>query len=231
MLPGTNTPSSLVDLSGDQARAALVAAAVVAGALFVAVPRPFAWTLAAVVGLGLVLVSVKGGKIGFRPVGELAAGGQMDSTIPQPGGSRLELAEHLVKDLIAAGLYEKEAKAMVKTWDHAWFGEEGTRLLYLVPRAKTDELMPISIEPRPTELVRVLVGRHDFLTPEQEATADTQLARLNAAQAEVEAAYRELSKLGRFSQEARDQSSRRLAEAAARAAAAVAGTGFMRELP
>ena len=43
-LVNTFTPSSLVDLSVDQARAALVAAAVVAGALFVAVPRRLAWT-------------------------------------------------------------------------------------------------------------------------------------------------------------------------------------------
>ena len=67
---------------------------------------------------------------------------------------------------------------MVKTWDSAWFGEEGTRLLYLVPRAKTDELLPLTMDPKPTELVRVLVGRHDFLTPEQEAVADREYKRL-----------------------------------------------------
>ena len=77
---------------------------------------------------------------------------------------------------------------MVNTWSDAWFGEEGTRLIYLVPRAKTDELLPLTINPKPTEVVRVLVGRHDFLTPEQEAIADQQLKRLNAAQAELNAA-------------------------------------------
>ncbi len=60
-LVNTLTPSSLVDLSGDQARAALVAAAVVAGALFVAVPRRLAWTLAVVVGVGLALASADSG--------------------------------------------------------------------------------------------------------------------------------------------------------------------------
>jgi hypothetical protein len=165
--------------------------------------------------VGVVLVHVRGGKVGFQPIGELTPGATTEATIPAMcGGYRAELAEHLVKDLIAAGLYEKEARAMVKTWDHAWFGEEGTRLLYLVPRSKTDEVLPIKIEPAPTELVRVLVGRHDFLTPEQESTADRELARLNAAEAEAQAAREALSQLGRFSNEARALAAKRLEGAA-----------------
>ena len=108
------------------------------------------------------------------------------------------LVDHLVKDLTAAGLYEKEAQAMVKTWDAAWFGEEGTRLLYLVPRAKTDELLPLTVEPKPTEVVRVLVGRHDFLTPEQEAIADQQLQAVECGAGRIGSGT-ETAKLGRFS--------------------------------
>ena len=137
---------------------------------------------------GLALVTVRDGKVGYRALDPLDAGAEGSTTIPVAANQRGELADYLVKELTAAGLYEKEARAMVKTWDHAWFGEEGTRLLYLVPRAKTDELLPIKVEPTPTELVRVLVGRHDFLTPEQEAIADRELKRLNAAEAEAQAA-------------------------------------------
>ncbi len=122
--------------------------------------------------VGPVLVTVRDGKVGFHPVGDLESGATVDAPLPTANGTRTELAEFLVKALTAAGLYEKEAKAMVKTWDSAWLGEEGTRLLYLVPRSKTDELLPLTVDPKPTELVRVLVGRHDFLTPEQEATAE-----------------------------------------------------------
>jgi hypothetical protein len=159
---------------------------------------------------GLVLVTVRGGKLGFAPVSDIATGASADATIPAAGDQRAALADLLVKNLTAAGLYEKEAKAMVKTWDSAWFGEEGTRLLYLVPRAKTDELLPLTMDPKPTELVRVLVGRHDFLTPEQEATAEKEIKRLRAAQAEVNAAYAELQKLGRFSAQAQEQATQRL---------------------
>ena len=115
-----------------------------------------------------------------------------------------------MKSLTAAGLYEREARAMVKTWESAWFKEEGTRLLYLVPRAKTDELLPLKVDPKPADVVRVLVGRHDFLTPEQESQAERAVRRARAAQAELDAAERELRDLGRFSPEARQQADKRI---------------------
>jgi hypothetical protein len=159
---------------------------------------------------GLVLVTVHDGKIGFRPVGVLENGATTEAQMPEVTGTKEELGAYLVKELTAAGLYEKEAKAMVKTWDSAWFGEEGSRLLYLVPRAKTDELLPLTMDPKPTELVRVLVGRHDFLTPEQEATAERELLRIQAANNELNAAYTALNKLGRFSAQAQQMANKRL---------------------
>jgi len=159
---------------------------------------------------GLVLVTVQDGKLGFRALGELENGAKMDSPLPNLDGSRTELGELLVQQLTAAGLYEKEAKAMVKTWDSAWFGEEGSRLLYLVPRTKTDELLPLTMEPKPTDVVRVLVGRHDFLTPEQEAMAEAALKRIRAAQAELDAASASLQKLGRFTAQAQQIVTNRL---------------------
>ena len=164
---------------------------------------------------GLVLVTVRGGKLGFRPVGELESGATTEAQLPTADGTRADLGAFLVRELTAAGLYEKEAMAMVRTWDSAWFGEEGTRLLYLVPRAKTDELLPLTMDPKPTELVRVLVGRHDFLTPEAEAVALREVKRLRAAQAVMEAANAELNKLGRFSGQAQQMAAKRLDELAA----------------
>ena len=160
---------------------------------------------------GLVLVTVRGGKVGFRTLSDLDAGAEATATLPEATGNVADLADAVAKGLTAAGLYEREARAMVKTWDDAWFKEEGTRLLYLVPRAKTDELLPLKVDPKPTEVVRVLVGRHDFLTPEQEAEAGRQLGRVRAAQAELDAAEQELRKLGRFAPEARQIADKRLA--------------------
>lgn len=159
---------------------------------------------------GLVLLTVRGNQIGFRSLGTLDAGAEQVASLAPVGEEKADLAEALVKSLTTAGLFEQEARAMVKTWDSAWFGEDGTRLLYLVPRSRTDELLPLTIDPKPTELVRVLVGRHDFLTPEQELDAERQVTRLRNARVETEAAEQQLQKIGRFSWNARQMAERRI---------------------
>ena len=70
--------------------------------------------------------------------------------------------------LKAEGLYEKEAWSMVNTWRQSWFGEEGTRLFYILPQRVTDELLPLCIEPTPDETIRVLVGRMEIMPPSTE---------------------------------------------------------------
>jgi hypothetical protein len=80
-----------------------------------------------------------------------------------------ELSAAVVQALVAENLYEKEAKSMVNTWRNSWFGEQGTRLFYMVPPRLTDELLPLTISPQPDEVVRVLVGRYEIMSPEDEA--------------------------------------------------------------
>src|SRR6185436_3971468 len=74
----------------------------------------------------------------------------------------------LKEQLLGAKLYDKEAVAMLKTWKDSWF-EEGVRMLYLLPRGTTDAILPLTLDPAPDELVRVMVGRMEFITPEREA--------------------------------------------------------------
>ena len=57
---------------------------------------------------------------------------------------------------------------MLETWRDSWF-EEGLRVFYVLPRAATDAALPLTIDPKPDELVRVLVGRVEVITPELEA--------------------------------------------------------------
>lgn len=83
-------------------------------------------------------------------------------------------------------------------------------MLYLVPRTRTDELLPLTIDPKPDDVVRVLVGRHDFLTPEVEAAAEREVKRIQAARAELESAEKELQRIGRFNYQARTQAEKRL---------------------
>lgn len=67
--------------------------------------------------------------------------------------------------LASHGLYQKEAEAMVKTWEDSWF-EEGFRVFYVLPRQQADAILPLAITPKPSKLVRVLVGRVEIMTPE-----------------------------------------------------------------
>jgi hypothetical protein len=154
---------------------------------------------------GLILVRVEDGKIRFksfrlerRPNGAM----QTDVRLPDRDASAEDLSEAMVQMLTEKGLYEKESRAMVKTWKSAWFGEEGTRVLYVLPEAVSDELLPLRVEPKPDALLRVLVGRHDVLTPEREKHIDACVAKLIDAPSndkpEQKAAEAELTKLGRY---------------------------------
>lgn len=89
-----------------------------------------------------------------------------EATVPRPeldDASGAPLAE-LKKTLVAHGLYEREAQAMVDTWKDSWF-EEGARLLYIVPAKAVDEILPLTIAPRPAAVTRVFVGRIELVTP------------------------------------------------------------------
>lgn len=85
-----------------------------------------------------------------------------------------ELSAVIQTMLTEQGLYEKEAAAMVRTWRDAWFEEQGTRVLYIVPEKLTHELLPLTIDPTPQSTVRVLVGRMEIM-PESLEKSVTEL--------------------------------------------------------
>jgi hypothetical protein len=165
----------------------------------------------------MILVRVQGGKVRFQTFHldkqwKDAVTGEVQ--LPDKDSTADKLGEVLAKLLTEKGLYEKEAKAMVKTWSSAWFGEEGTRVLYLLPDGLTDDLLPLKVEPKPKALVRVLVGRHDVLTPEREKHIDALVKEVNRPtpeqDAKQKAAWQELTKLGRYHGAAQRASEARL---------------------
>lgn len=108
-----------------------------------------------------------------------------------------DLERQMQAALVQTGLFEDEARAMVRTWSPTWFAGEGSRVLYVVPRAVTDAVLPMTISPAPDALVRTMVGRVDFMSAEQEEEISQRLRdRLLPAKAEEN--NRELAKLGRF---------------------------------
>jgi hypothetical protein len=114
----------------------------------------------------LFLVHIDGNHVRFTQASPVRQGAVAEITLPSTESTVDHLAAATIRELIAEGLYDKEARAMVNTWRSSWFGESGTRLLYLLPNQIVDEFLPLKVEPAPDETVRVFVGRLDTITPE-----------------------------------------------------------------
>ena len=146
----------------------------------------------------LIVFENRGGKVGYRMLDAFT--GETTSERPTLDANIELLISDLKQTLVAAGLYEKEADAMIKTWRTSWF-EEGMRVFYVLPRATTDTVLPIDIDPKPTQLVRVLVGRAEVITPEMEKSVQKQVKMLGDPSPGVrEEAMLTIRKYGRFSE-------------------------------
>jgi hypothetical protein len=88
---------------------------------------------------------------------------------------------------------------MVNTWEQSYFRSEGLRLLYILPRTTVDAVIPIQVQPAPDQLVRVMVGRVEVLTPAKERQIERAVADLDAADPFVrKTAQAALDRLGRL---------------------------------
>lgn len=151
----------------------------------------------------LLLVRIENDRVRFTRMDPVSPGLAIEVNLPSAESTVDGLAQAMVRELTAAGLYEKESLAMVNTWRTSWFGEHGTRLLYLVPGKLTDELLPLSVEPAPDERVRVLVGRLETLTPEDcQRLVQTLAGTGMGGTSSTEQALHELASLGRFAEPA-----------------------------
>lgn len=70
--------------------------------------------------------------------------------------------------LLKTGLLASEADAMIQTWWNSYFNTEGLRVFWILPKEKTESILPLAVEPPPSSTVRVIVGRSEVLRPSQE---------------------------------------------------------------
>jgi hypothetical protein len=110
----------------------------------------------------MLLFERRGDKLGFRLAQTSASNPTLEP--PELNADMDSLKRAVVDMLIAQGLYQDEAQAMFETWRDSWF-EEGSRLLYIVPRQFVDSILPLTIQPAPAQTVRVFVGRLELVTP------------------------------------------------------------------
>lgn len=109
----------------------------------------------------LIYFERRGNRIGYSIGG---GGTEVRLDPPRLDGDLESLTGDLTRILIDQGLYPEEAQAMMATWRDSWF-EEGSRLIYIVPRGFVDKLLPLTIDPAPSQLVRVFVGRLEIVSP------------------------------------------------------------------
>jgi hypothetical protein len=123
---------------------------------------------------GVILFENRAGRIGYRLVGAIQDPVTLDA--PTLDGSFSQLRQDLEATLVAQGLFPKEAQAMLETWRDSWF-EEGSRLIYVVPAGTVDSILPLEVEPVPSQTVRVFVGRIELLTAETQRTVESAVVK------------------------------------------------------
>jgi hypothetical protein len=121
----------------------------------------------------LILFERRGEKIGYRAITSLREGAILNP--PSLDASLDSLLPDLEASLVSAGLYPDEAHAMLESWKDSWF-EEGSRLIYIVPRSFVEQILPLSIQPEPANIHRVFVGRMELLTPATQQAVETAVA-------------------------------------------------------
>jgi len=131
-----------------------------------------------------------------------------DQAVQPVASIRTELARMLVQ----SGLYEKEAQAMLDTWGDTWF-EPGERVFYVLPRDTTDAILPMTINPMPTALERVMVCRVEIITPEMEQAVKARVAGLSGDRTQMrEVAAGMIREHGRFLETMLERLSQRAAD-------------------
>jgi hypothetical protein len=120
-----------------------------------------------------ILFERRGAQLGYRMLGPLRD--QAAYAPPELSASLDSLSTALEGILISQGLFPDEAHAMLESWKNSWF-EEGSRLIYIVPRRFVDSVLPLRIAPAPATTTRVFVGRLELITPATERSVESAFA-------------------------------------------------------
>ncbi len=153
----------------------------------------------------LFILRVENGRGAYSYRTALRPGQRLDEAIPSMDAALPldqfvgEVSAHVAKRLHDTGLYKAEALAMVNTWKSSYFKTDGVRLLFVLPQSWTNRFIPMRIEPAPSELVRVMVGRVELLDAQREARAERAIRDLASPVASVrERAFETLRGEGRY---------------------------------
>lgn len=149
------------------------------------------------------VVTVDRGLMRYQNLGELSP--QIEHTVElnvAPFDALVNIRGRIMQEmaavLIGQGLYPKEALAMVETWKDQWFEEQGTRVLYVLPRAWTDDLLPLEVAPQADSIVRVMIGRAEVIAPSVTRELQRQILAFSSGEARQSVEAVAKLNLGRF---------------------------------
>jgi hypothetical protein len=74
--------------------------------------------------------------------------------------------KELVGQLTKAGLTEDEAKALVAVWHKPFFETEGVGVFYRLPQEIYDQVLPLTVTPKPDKNVRNMLIHHPHCEPD-----------------------------------------------------------------
>lgn len=109
-----------------------------------------------------------GDKVSFVLLNPLKAGETRIVKLDEPVTStnwQHEVYAAMRGTLLQAGLFPKEADAMLQTWWMSYFEQPGLRVFWIVSKSFTSSVLPLTVDPSPSRQTRVLVGRSELLTP------------------------------------------------------------------
>lgn len=150
----------------------------------------------------LFVLTIRDGRARYQTIARVRSGEEASVTLGDNpfvslGEVRSQLMREMSTSLVNQGLYAKEAEAMVQTWKDQWFAEEGTRVLYLLPRSWTDKTLPLAVSPAPNSLVRVMVGRAEVIPQTMERELNRQITIYSKGDSKSQAqALAQVQKLG-----------------------------------
>ncbi|MBY0523405.1 MAG: hypothetical protein K2R98_08395 [Gemmataceae bacterium] len=109
-----------------------------------------------------------------------------------------DAVDTLIGQLKAAGLNEDEAKALAVVWRKDFFETEGLSVFYRLPTEIYDQMLPLTVTPKPEKTVRVLLVHHPHCEPDLAERVLALVKQLGAAKFEERLdAQRRLQALGR----------------------------------
>jgi hypothetical protein len=151
------------------------------------------------------VIRVENGRGAYRFLPVLRQGEKLSGIVPSMADARplgeftRAIADELTARLTESGLYAKEARAMVNTWTNSYFQSDGIRALFVLPQSWTDAFIPMTVTPAPRQIVRVMVGRLELLTPEREKLAENAVRDLTSGESSKrQQAFQFLHEQGRY---------------------------------